>query len=239
MKVKIPISIFIAALFLKMPNVLGQVCTPVSGVVSVNVCSDIFYPSQTCIFGGGYTNNENGTLIVCPNVAGQYVSMTFQSVSFADAGDILRIYSGNNASGPLLATYSYGSASSAVPLISTNLGNGCLTASFVSNSSGVASGWAAILDCSVTPATNDIEAALISSLRSDAFGNHFIDFNLLSPSSFTLSIFSADGKMISEKKYRLAEGKHSIPLSIRELAQGIYFCHVKGDAMDKSFKLIK
>jgi len=239
MRVKILISIFITTLLLKVPNVLGQVCTPVSGVASVNVCSDIFYPSQTCIFGGGYTNNENGTLIVCPNVAGEYVSMTFQSVSFADAGDILRIYSGNNTSGPLLATFSYGSASSAVPLISTNLGNGCLTASFVSNSSGVASGWVAILDCSVTPSTNDIEAVLISLLSSDALGNHFLDFNLLSPSSFTLNIFSVEGKKISEKNYSLGSGNHQIPVYTGDLEPGIYFCRVIGEGIDKSFKFIK
>jgi hypothetical protein len=92
------------------------------------------------------------------------------------------------------------------------------------------------------PVVAGIDEQIVNTLflSEDYFGeNYFLNLNLLSPSNLMLNIFSADGKMISEKTYRLAEGKHSIPLSIRELAQGIYFCRVKGDAIDKSFKFIK
>lgn len=78
-----------------------------------------------------------------------------------------------------------------------------------------------------------------SSFTKDLSGDYWLNLSLLSPLSFTLSIFSVDGKKISEKGYSLDSGHHQIPVSSHELETGIYFCRVVGDRVDKSFKFIK
>jgi hypothetical protein len=89
--------------------------------------------------------------------------------------------------------------------------------------------------------TNEIHTMhlLGSALERDATGNYFLNMNLLSPLSFTLNIFSADGKRVSEKQYSLASGNQHIPINTNELAGGVYLCRVVSDSIDKSFKFIK
>src|SRR5437870_2522919 len=115
-------TVFFAAIF-SLQNSYGQICMPTSGSQSVSTCSEPFYSSQC---GAGYWVDESGMEILCPDVAGHYVSLTFVSLDFADANDILRIYSGIGISGTLLTTLSYGSAATSTPIIST-VSNGCLT----------------------------------------------------------------------------------------------------------------
>jgi|ERR1041385_3454684 hypothetical protein len=78
-----------------------------------------------------------------------------------------------------------------------------------------------------------------SSLTRDLTENYFLNLNLISPSSFTLNIFSVDGKNISEKKYSLGSGNHQILVFTNELDAGIYFCRVLGGGINRSFKFIK
>ncbi|MBK5284246.1 MAG: T9SS type A sorting domain-containing protein [Bacteroidia bacterium] len=72
-------------------------------------------------------------------------------------------------------------------------------------------------------------------------GNHFLNLNLSSPSSFTLNIFSVDGKKVSERNYSMRSGRQQIPINTENLPRGIYFCRVTGDNnfQNKSFKFVK
>jgi hypothetical protein len=74
---------------------------------------------------------------------------------------------------------------------------------------------------------------------SDETGNYFLNLNLLSPSTFTLHIFSVDGKKISEKNYSLSSGKHQIAVYTDELDEGIYFCRLQGEGVNRVFKFVK
>jgi hypothetical protein len=77
----------------------------------------------------------------------------------------------------------------------------------------------------------------ISEIEFVPFENN-LSLNLSSPSSFTLNIFSADGKKVSEKNYSLGAGQHRLALPTENLQQGIYFCRVAGEGMNKSIKFI-
>ena len=77
-------------------------------------------------------------------------------------------------------------------------------------------------------------------LSHDFSGNYFLNFNLYSPSSFTLNIFSADGKNIETHNYAsLQNGHHQIPIAAQNLSEGIYFCRIAGENLNRSFKFIK
>jgi hypothetical protein len=78
-----------------------------------------------------------------------------------------------------------------------------------------------------------------SSLSRDFSGNYFLNLDLASPQSFTLNIFSAEGRVVSKNRYELAAGKHNVPLLTQELAQGVYFCRVVTEGIEKSLKFIK
>ena len=101
-----------------------------------DLCGNHFY--DTGGSNGNYQNSENYTKTIYPDVAGDHVSVTFNSFSSESCCDYLRIYNGPNTSSPLLFT-AYGSNYPST-LTSTH-STGALTFAFSSDSSVVASGW--------------------------------------------------------------------------------------------------
>jgi hypothetical protein len=97
------------------------------------------------------------------------------------------------------------------------------------------------LTFSYATSTNEIQTAhlLGSYISPDLTGNNFLNLNISSPSSFTLNIFSADGKNVFSQNYSLAYGAHKIVLPTENLGQGIYFCRLMGEGVNKAFKFIK
>jgi hypothetical protein len=86
-----------------------------------------------------YQNNDNCSWLIDPYGAG-HINLTFDNFSTLDAGDILTIYNGPNASSPVLHTYTGIDTGSALPaLISSTASSVFLT--FVTNGSGTSSGW--------------------------------------------------------------------------------------------------
>jgi hypothetical protein len=78
-------------------------------------------------------------------------------------------------------------------------------------------------------------------MLNSSFVNNSLILNFNSPKSFSLQIFSADGKKVSEKNYSLGAGQHQLELPTENLPQGIYFCRVAGNNnfQTRSFKFIK
>lgn len=89
---------------------------------------------------GDYSNNLNVTQTICSD-NGEAVTVVFNSFSLG-SGDILRVYDGSTATGTPMATYT----GSTLPPTLTSSGT-CLTFNFVSNGSGVSSGWTASIVC--------------------------------------------------------------------------------------------
>ncbi|MCF6130284.1 fibronectin type III domain-containing protein [Flavobacterium sp. AS60] len=98
--------------------------------------------------GGNYANNENITTTICPTNPGDQVTVTFTSFNTQNGIDFLRVYDGNNASAPLLATLS---GTTLPPAFTSSASSGCLTFVFTSNGTTTAGGWASNVSCAPAP----------------------------------------------------------------------------------------
>ena len=152
MKTKLLIAIVLLAI--SAGNVGAQFFVPQTGTQTFNTCGGIFYDSQLDP-GVNYTINQNGQLIICPAVTGQFSGATFTSMALMDNGDMLRIYSGSGTTGPLLQTFQgpLNTTSFCGSVVSQDMLGGCLTFQFITNVTGVAAGWVGNLFCSPTPST--------------------------------------------------------------------------------------
>src|SRR5688572_24069400 len=104
-----------------------------------------------------YSNNVNGMVKFCPAVAGQYVTISFTSLALNDAGDRLRLFSGTpsstftaDTSGIPLFNLAGPTSSASITNVTSNVSGGCLTAHFLTNSTGNAAGWIANISCNPT-----------------------------------------------------------------------------------------
>jgi len=110
---------------------------------TVNTCSGTLYDS-----GGGngnYSSNENYSITICPENAGQNIELDFTSFSTQLNADILTIYDGPDNSGTG-TTYS-GNATQSPGLITATNTSGCITIEFFSNASANTTGFAANISC--------------------------------------------------------------------------------------------
>lgn len=96
---------------------------------------------------GNYGNNENLTTVVNPVNAGDLVTVTFTFFN-TQTGDILKIYDGNSASAPLIASLS---GTNLPPSYTSSSISGSLTFVFTSNGSGVSGGYVANITCAPAP----------------------------------------------------------------------------------------
>lgn len=102
---------------------------------------------------GNYSNNQSATYTICPGTAGQFVSVNFASFNLENNIDFLNVMNGSSSDAPFIRALT-GSTNPGV--ITSSAPDGCLTFSFVSNSSIVSSGWSATVSCSPTAGTNAI-----------------------------------------------------------------------------------
>ena len=117
---------------------------PATFCTTPNYCGgDHFYDSGGAT--GNYQNSENITSIICPNNAGDVVTVVFNSFSLA-AGDNLVIRDGNLPTSPIVGTYSGTNIPPSFSASATNT-SGCLTFVFTSTASGVSAGWNATIYC--------------------------------------------------------------------------------------------
>src|SRR5690606_14680670 len=113
---------------------------------NIPICGSNFY--DTGGTGGNYGNNETETTTIYPYFAGGTVTVDFTSFN-VNAGDVLTVYNGPDATFPVLGTVS-GAPSS---FSSTPVGNptGAITFVFTSNATGVSSGWESDISCTPPP----------------------------------------------------------------------------------------
>jgi gliding motility-associated-like protein len=93
-----------------------------------------------------YGNSENNVTVLCPIISTDRMQLDFLYVDLL-VNDVLTIYDGESIASPVIGIIT--NTSSAAGLFRASAGNfsGCLTVSFVSNSSGTAGGWNALRSC--------------------------------------------------------------------------------------------
>jgi hypothetical protein len=98
---------------------------------------------------GNYGNNELTTWTICPSTPGQFVRVSFSSVSLETGFDQLIVLDGNGSSSPVIGT-----VPNAATTYTAGNASGCLTFIFRSDASVAQAGWAANVTCVGTAATN-------------------------------------------------------------------------------------
>jgi gliding motility-associated-like protein len=106
---------------------------------SVSTCAGAFLDS-----GGqgasGYSDNEDLTYTICPDVAGDAISLDFITFNLSLAGigpvDVLSIHDGNSIAAPLLGLWTGNALQGTIVSASPTNTSGCLTVVFNSNEAG-------------------------------------------------------------------------------------------------------
>lgn len=114
-------------------------------------CDDLFLdPGGVSPYG----KNENFLKVLCPDIAGNALTISFFVPFSTGKGDTLKIYNGNNTNAPLLAALSGEYNMPPLPgPFSCITESGCLTAHFTSNDSTSPQdlGWISVLSCKPLP----------------------------------------------------------------------------------------
>jgi gliding motility-associated-like protein len=115
---------------------------PVRFCTTPNYCAgDHFF--DTGGISGNYQNNENITSIICPDNAGDVITVVFNDFNLT-TGDNLVIRDGNLPTSPIVGTYT---GTTLPPSFTATSASGCLTFVFTSNGTGVNAGWDATIYC--------------------------------------------------------------------------------------------
>ena len=169
-----------------------------------------------------YTDNENGTVSICPVVPGQFGTVQF--ILFAvPSPDLLTIYSGDNSTGLVLI----GNYNSLNPpgngYITSFASNGCLTFSFVSNSTVVDSGWVANYSCSLFAGVREDENnSFIKIYPNPSTGKINLHWENTSAASSEIFISDCLGKIISAYKTE----KNYLLIDEPGLSKGVYVVNI-------------
>ncbi|MUU79453.1 PKD domain-containing protein, partial [Winogradskyella endarachnes] len=141
MKNLITIFALLCSSFLIGQEVIMQTAT-------VSQCGGVFYDSGGEF--GSYGNDESFVLTICPENAGQQVQINFTDFSTQLNSDVMTIYDADFAD-PANAFGTFSGVNNPGLITATpNNTSGCITIEFVSNDSGVTTGWAADISC-LTP----------------------------------------------------------------------------------------
>ena len=119
------------------------------GTGNLNACAGTLFDS-----GGGataYGNSENITETYCSNVAGQCITINFNSFNTESCCDHLNIYDGPNTASPLLGTFNGTNSPGSISSVSGT----CLTFEWTSDGSVTAAGWDATISCAACPTCSD------------------------------------------------------------------------------------
>lgn len=162
--------------------------------------------------GGNYSNNENITTTITPDVSGDVVTVTFTYVDIESAGgvgtqdgcwDFLTIYNGPDTTSPVLAQTLCGeeSGDGGVPSVPESLlsigmsftstdASGALTFVFTSDGSVALTGWVADVTCGPPPAC-ETPGSFANTLTTDTEATYTWDEVANASNGYVFSIFNA------------------------------------------------
>ncbi len=144
--------------------------TTTSAPITNPVCGGTFIDNGGA--NGNYTSNQNSTYTICPQNAGEIVTVVFNSFDVEQNFDALYVFNGNTTSAPQISS---GNVASNVPgglaggfwgttipgPFVANNSTGCLTFKFISDSITNKTGWNASVNCGA-PATCQMPTAISS-----------------------------------------------------------------------------
>ena len=114
-------------------------------------CSGTLYDSGGS--AGNYSDGESYTMTICPATPGTYVQLNFNSWGVeGEPFDFMTIYNGTGTGGTVIGTFGdtspvIGACTTLTNQIASSHPSGCITITFVSDSSGQYAGWDATISC--------------------------------------------------------------------------------------------
>jgi gliding motility-associated-like protein len=150
--IKILFSFAVISLIFK-PSFSQNIFSITDGMVQT--CNGILY--DTGGQGGlGYSNNENHTLTICPDNPTDIITLVFNNFNLSNVNtaggggnnmDYIAIYDGNSSAATSLGSYTTNQLQGTIVTCTSLNTSGCITLTFVSNSSGTGV-FAATITCS-------------------------------------------------------------------------------------------
>ena len=133
-----------------------------------------------------YLNSSNATTTICPDNAGDFVTVTFTAFDTESTWDGLYVYDGNTitapqisstngvGNGPLTMPGAFWGTAIPGPFSSTSQ-DGCLTFRFLSDGGGTRAGWVADVTCAPVPICtkpNNVNVSNITATSASLIGTN-------------------------------------------------------------------
>lgn len=127
---------------------------------------------------GDYSNNEDQTFILFPDVAGDFVTLQFLEFETEACCDDLTIYDGPSTASPVLGVFA---GNNLPPILTSSDATGALTVVFDSDGSITESGWLANVFCGPTPTCFTVTDVIFSNLEATSADVTWTDNNTPAP----------------------------------------------------------
>ncbi len=168
--------------------------------VTDNVCTGTFLDSGGV--SGTYTNNEDITYTICPDVGGSFTRVNFTSFDVENGYDFLYVYEGTTTGGTLIGQYHNGNLPGT---ITSTDGSGCLTFRFTSDFSVTNNGWEATVSCySPGPTMSIVDVAVDETAGNAVFTVTHTGTSASGP--FTVNYQTVDGTATAGSDYTSTTG---------------------------------
>lgn len=169
--------------------------------VTTNTCNTTFL--DTGSIGATYSNNEDITHTICPDVVGSFVRVNFTSFDVENGYDFLYVYEGTTTGGTLIGQYHNGNLPSGT--ITSTDGSGCLTFRFTSDFSVTNNGWEAAISCYTPGPTITIADVSVDENAGNAVftATHT---GLSASGPFTVNFQTVDGTALAGSDYTSTTG---------------------------------
>jgi hypothetical protein len=199
------------------------------------ICTDVFYDKGIDGTNGnssGYNNNEDWIYTYYPvDTIGSAISAQFTSFS-TSPGDILCVCDGNSINAPIIGCYSGPSITGA---FSSTASDGSLTFQFISDDSGVSTGWQANVTCIPNIGIHQYASANKMSI----YPNPVKDELWITGKVNHVDIYSVLGERVSSPVEILQSKNSETGIDVRNLPAGIYFIRIENESGNRNARFVK
>ena len=183
--------------------------------------------------GGTYQNNQHFTKTFYPATSSHKVSLNFTRIGLQTEQDFMYVYNGDSTDAPLFDGGTITGNNNPGPSFTSTHSTGAITIEFVSNGSGTAYGWEAVVDCEAVLSVEDITIAngvMVYPNPASSVLNIDAKTEILS-----VRINDASGKLVLNRNTQSV--KESV--NVAHLPQGVYILTVELKGKTVTKKIIK
>ncbi|MGX1930851.1 beta strand repeat-containing protein [Flagellimonas sp. 2504JD4-2] len=169
--------------------------------VTDTTCTGTFLDSGGV--SGTYSNNEDITYTICPDVAGSFTRISFTSFDVENGFDFLYVYEGTTTGGTLIGQYHNGNLPPTT--ITSTDGTGCLTFRFTSDFSVTNNGWEATISCFTPGPSVTVADVAVNETAGNAVFT-VTHSGLAASGPFTVNFQTVDGTALAGSDYTSTTG---------------------------------